>query len=136
MRTHDSLADGVSFFLAELQRLKQIVDQSRRSQEGSRLLVYLLDEVLQGTNSVERHIAVARVIHHLVEHGSIGIVSTHDLELGRGAELGQVCRTVHFRESFVGSDGQEKMTFDYILRPGLASTTNALQLLKLVGLDD
>jgi DNA mismatch repair ATPase MutS len=136
MRTHDSLADGVSFFLAELQRLKQIVDQSRRSQEGSRLLVYLLDEVLQGTNSVERHIAVSRVINHLIEHGSIGMVSTHDLELGQGAELGEVCRTVHFRESFIGSDGDEKMTFDYVLRPGLASTTNALKLLKLVGLDD
>ena len=136
MRTHDSLADGVSFFLAELQRLKQIVDHSRRNQQGSRLLVYLLDEVLQGTNSVERHIAVSRVINHLVEHGSIGMVSTHDLELGRSAELGEACRTVHFRESFIGSDGSEKMTFDYILRPGLASTTNALKLLKLVGLDD
>jgi DNA mismatch repair ATPase MutS len=136
MRTHDSLADGVSFFLAELQRLKQIVDHSRRSKQTSRLLVYLLDEVLQGTNSVERHIAVSRVIQHLVEHGSIGMVSTHDLELGQGAEMGPLCRTVHFRESFTGVDGQEKMTFDYILRPGLASTTNALKLLKLVGLDD
>jgi hypothetical protein len=136
MRTHDSLADGVSFFLAELQRLKQIVDQSRAHQQDSRLFVYLLDEVLQGTNSVERHIAVSRVINHLVEHGSTGMVSTHDLELGRGAELVDVCRTVHFRESFVGSDGDEKMTFDYKLRPGLASTTNALKLLKLVGLDD
>jgi predicted ATPase len=136
MRTHDSLADGVSFFLAELRRLKQIVDESRKSQRDSKLLVYLLDEVLQGTNSVERHIAVYRVIDHLVEHGSIGIVSTHDLELARSPNLATVCQTVHFRESFAGHDGHERMTFDYILRPGLATTTNALKLLKLVGLDD
>lgn len=136
MRTHDSLADGVSFFMAELQRLKRIVDQSRESQRKSRLFVYLLDEVLQGTNSVERHIAVSRVVRHLAAHGSIGMVSTHDLELGRGPELAGACRTVHFRESFTGHDGNERMTFDYILRPGLAATTNALKLLKLVGLDD
>jgi hypothetical protein len=136
MRTHDSLADGVSFFLAELRRLKQIVDESRVSQQDSKLLVYLLDEVLQGTNSVERHIAVSRVIDHFVEHGSMGMVSTHDLELAKSPNLASVCRTVHFRESFTGHDGSEQMTFDYVLRPGLATTTNALKLLKLVGLDD
>jgi hypothetical protein len=136
MRTHDSLADGVSFFLAELKRLKQIVDESRESHENSKLFVFLLDEVLQGTNSVERHIAVSRVIDHLVAHGSIGMVSTHDLELAGSPNLVNVCRTVHFRESFTGVDGHERMTFDYILRPGVATTTNALKLLKLVGLDN
>jgi hypothetical protein len=134
MRNHDSLADGVSFFLAELRRLKQIVDQSRDTQRNSQLLVYLLDEILQGTNSAERHIAVSRVIGHLVAHGSIGMVSTHDLELAHSPTLATTCRTVHFRESISGEGGEEQMTFDYNLHPGLAP--NALKLLKFVGLDD
>jgi DNA mismatch repair ATPase MutS len=136
MRTRDSLADGVSFFLAELRRLKEIVDQSRESREKAKQFVYLLDEILQGTNSAERHIAVSRVIGHLVEHGSIGMVSTHDLALADSSKLATACRTVHFRESITGSGGNEQMAFDYALRPGLAPTTNALKLLKFVGLDD
>jgi len=136
MRTRDSLVAGVSFFMAELRRLKEIVDQSRASQQNSQLCLYLLDEILQGTNSRERHIAVARIIGHLIEQGSIGMVSTHDLELAETPTLTGPCHTVHFRESITGHDGDEQMTFDYILRPGLAATTNALKLLKFVGLDD
>ena len=137
IRARDSLADGVSFFLAELRRLKQVVDQSREAQQhAERTLLYLLDEVLQGTNSAERHIAVSRVVGHLVDHGSIGMVSTHDLELAQSPELTAACHPVHFRESFTERDGKEQMTFDYVLRPGVAPTTNALKLLKLVGLDD
>jgi hypothetical protein len=138
MRTRDSLADGVSFFLAELRRLKQIVDQARDAQRPNlRPLLYLLDEILQGTNSAERHIAVLRVIGHLVAYGSIGMISTHDLELARSPELTNACRTVHFHETITSrDDGEEQMTFDYLLRPGLAPTTNALKLLKFVGLDE
>jgi ABC-type multidrug transport system fused ATPase/permease subunit len=136
MRTRDSLAAGVSFFLAELYRLKQIVDQSSNSRQRSQLLVYLLDEILQGTNSVERHIAVSRIIGHLIAHGSMGMVTTHDLELAHGRELAANCQAVHFRESITSADGDERMTFDYVLRSGLAPTTNALKLLKLFGLDD
>jgi hypothetical protein len=136
MRTRDSLADGVSFFMAELRRLKEIVDQSRASKNSSRVCLYLLDEILQGTNSAERHIAVSRIVGHLIEYGSIGMVSTHDLELAHSPTLETACRTVHFRESITGRDGDERMTFDYVLRPGLAATTNALKLLKFVGLGD
>jgi hypothetical protein len=137
VRIRDSLADGVSFFLAELRRLKEIVDQSRDSTpDSSRQLLFLLDEILQGTNSAERHVAVVRVIGRLVENRAIGMVSTHDLELAGSPELAAACRVVHFRESFVGRDGQQQMTFDYQLRPGLAPTTNALKLLEFVGLND
>jgi hypothetical protein len=137
IRIRDSLTDGVSFFLAELRRLKQVVDQSRAdSATGSRQLLYLLDEILQGTNSAERHVAVVRVIGRLVENRAIGMVSTHDLELAGSPELTAACRVVHFRESFVGRDGEQQMTFDYQLRPGLAPTTNALKLLDFVGLND
>lgn len=137
MRISDSLADGVSFFMAELRRLKQIVDQSPiRPADKPRTMLYMLDEILQGTNSVERHIAVARVIGRLVASDSIGMVSTHDLELAKSPEISQACRVVHFRETFTGSDGQQQMTFDYLLRPGISPTTNALKLLDFVGLND
>jgi DNA mismatch repair ATPase MutS len=137
MRIRDSLADGVSFFLAELRRLKEIVDQApARPAVPTRTMLYLLDEILQGTNSVERHIAVVRVVGRLVSDGSIGMVSTHDLELANSRQLSEACRVVHFRESFTERDGREQMTFDYQLRPGLAPTTNALKLLAFVGLGD
>lgn len=139
MRISDSLADGVSFFMAELKRLKQIVDECRQAEsDGQRTFLYLLDEILQGTNSAERHIAVSHVIGHLLTHGAIGAVSTHDLELANGPGLVDACRMVHFRETIAAaedsSDGQGTMTFDYLVRPGLSPTTNALKLLELVGL--
>lgn len=135
IRIEDSLVDGVSLYLAELQRLKHIVDQATACAEGpTRRLFYLLDEVLQGTNSVERHIAVGRVISHLVSRGAMGAVSTHDLELARIEALANVCQTVYFCESFIEEDGKRKMTFDYKIRSGLATTTNALVLLEMVGL--
>lgn len=135
MRIGDSLAEGVSFYMAELKRLKQIVDlaDGRRGAETPALL-YLLDEILLGTNSAERHIAVMRVIRHLLDAGAIGAVSTHDLELARSPELQAACRAVHFREQIVDRDGKSEMTFDYRMRPGVATTTNALKLLELVGL--
>ena len=137
MRIEDSLADGVSFFMAELKRLKQIVDVARQYESRDDCCVlFLLDEILQGTNSRERHIAVTRVVSHLIRHGAIGCVSTHDLELGTASELKDACRPIHFRESFETIDGQKRMTFDYVARNGIATTTNALELLKLVGLDE
>ena len=137
MRVQDSLDDGVSFFMAELQRLKEIVDHSGDlAKSSNRRLLFLLDEILQGTNSVERHIAVSRVIERLVANGSLGAVSTHDLELARSPELVPNCQIVHFREQIEGDGADEKMTFDYKMRSGVAPTTNALKLLKLVGLDE
>ncbi|MEC8592134.1 MAG: DNA mismatch repair protein [Planctomycetota bacterium] len=135
MRIHDSLADGVSFYMAELQRLKQVVDHARerRASTGPRLF-FLLDEILQGTNSLERHVAVSQVVHHLIESGAIGAVSTHDLELANAEGLQGRCQPVHFRESFVHEDGKDRMEFDYQMRPGIATTTNALKLLEMVGL--
>ncbi len=135
MRIQDSLEAGVSFYLAELKRLKQIVDlASDASALRGRKLLYLLDEILQGTNSKERHIAVAHVVAHLIEQRAIGAISTHDLELASSPLLADAVRPVHFRESFRdGSDGRE-MVFDYRLRQGVATTTNALKLLQMVGL--
>jgi hypothetical protein len=135
----DSLADGVSFFMAELLRIRKVVDAAGRAAGEGRVLLYLLDEILRGTNTRERQIAVRRVLAHLLAAGALGAVSTHDLELAEIPELATAVRPVHFRESFepgAEREGKPVMTFDYKLRPGVATTANALKLLDLVGLGE
>jgi hypothetical protein len=137
MRVEDSLARGVSYFMAELQRLKQIVDAARdvRQEEEGRRLFYLLDEVLQGTNTSERQIAARQVIMYLVGRGAVGAVSTHDLTLAEVPDVAEAARMVHFTETIKDGARGPQMTFDYKLRPGLATSTNALKLMEIVGLD-
>jgi hypothetical protein len=135
MRIRDSLEDGVSFYMAELMRLKVIVDLARDAGVGNNpLLLYLLDEILLGTNSRERHLAVVQVLRHLLHCRAIGAVSTHDLDLATSAALANSQRCVHFCETLHGRDAEKPMTFDYRLRPGVATTTNALKLLEIVGI--
>lgn len=135
-RIDDSLVEGVSFFLAELRRLKEIVTRASAAQvDGSPRVLFLLDEILRGTNSEERRVAVASIVERLLAYGAIGAVSTHDLEIARVPALAERLHAVHFRETIdEGPDGAV-MRFDYILREGIATTTNALVLLRLVGLD-
>jgi hypothetical protein len=154
IRVQDSLELGLSYFMAALARLKQIVDAALRPGSGQalrpgsgqalrpgagqardgapgRVLLYLLDEVLQGTNSVERGIAVRAVVRHLIEARAIGVMTTHDLALADEEPLRSAARLAHFTEQ-VHADGT--MTFDYRLRPGLATSTNALRLMQLIGI--
>ena len=99
MRIIDSLATGTSFFMAELKRLKEIVDVAGQlAKNNEKMLLFLLDEILQGTNSRERQIAVAQVVKSLIDSGAIGAISTHDLELAAAPELEQACVPVHFTE--------------------------------------
>jgi len=136
MRVQDSLAQGVSFFMAELQRLKAVVDAARRgTAAGERTFCYLLDEILQGTNTFERQIAARRILAHLVDVGAIGAVSTHDLTLADASELNAALRLVHFTETIAAGPRGPEMTFDYALRPDLATSSNALRLMEIVGLD-
>ena len=107
----------------------------RQAATGGPCVLYLLDEILQGTNTAERQIAVRRVIAHLVARGAIGAVSTHDLALADAPELAASARTVHFRDTVGNAAGTPTMSFDYTLRPGVATTTNALRLMELIGLD-
>lgn len=134
IRVQDSLELGLSYFMAALARLKQIVDQALRQSAGEapgRVMLYLLDEVLQGTNSVERGIAVRAVVRHLLDARAIGVMTTHDLALADEEPLKSTARLAHFTEQ-VHPDG--RMTFDYRLRPGLATSTNALRLMQLIGI--
>ena len=129
VHVEDSLVDGVSYFMAGLHRLRHVVDAAR--EQGT---LYLLDEILQGTNSTERRIAARTVLRHLLATGAIGAVTTHDLTLAEAEDLVARAVAVHFTES-VG-DRDEGIAFDYRLRDGIATSTNALRLLEMVGLGD
>lgn len=135
IRIDDSLEAGVSLFMAELQRLKRIVDAAR-DPGRARPLLYLLDEILHGTNTAERRIAARRVITYLLKAGAIGAVTTHDLTLADDPTLESAAQRVHFTERFEERDGGTSMTFDYRLRPGLATSANALKLLAMIGLGE
>jgi hypothetical protein len=129
----DSLAAGVSFFMAEVLRIQAVVAAADRCAAEGRRLLYLLDEILRGTNSSERQIAVRRVVRHLLRQGALGAISTHDLQLAEIEELRAVSRPVHFRETIHPGGEGPAMTFDYKMRPGVATTVNALKLMELVG---
>lgn len=136
IHVEDSLVAGVSFFMAQLQRMKRIVAAADARQDAGGRVLFLLDEILQGTNTAERRIAATRVIRHLVERGAIGAVTTHDLELAGEAALAGAAKAVHFRETVHTEAGRPVMTFDYVLREGVATSTNALKLMEIVGLVD
>lgn len=127
IRVSDSLAGGVSHFYAEVEKLKAVVDATA---QGIPVL-FLLDEILHGTNSRERQIGARWVLGELLRRGAFGIVTTHDMELCRLTPelMGQV-RQAHFRENVQN----DEMTFDYKLREGPVHAGNALRLMQLVGL--
>ena len=99
------------------------------------MVLYLFDEILRGTNSVERQVIVQRLIGHLLGRETIGAITTHDLALAEIEELKPASKAVHFREQFQDTPDGPKMTFDYKLRDGLATTTNAIKLLEMIDLD-
>jgi DNA mismatch repair ATPase MutS len=131
IRVQDSLERGLSYFMAALARLKGVVDAAQHERQG-RVLVYLLDEILQGTNSVERSIAVRAVTRHLLDAGAIGAMTTHDLSLAEEEPLKTAAQFKHFSETL---DADGTMRFDYTLKPGLATSRNALRLMQMIGIE-
>ncbi len=129
MRVKDSLDEGVSHFYAELQKLKRVVDLAQKPPP----LLFLLDEILHGTNSRERIIGARSVVLGLLERGALGALSTHDLGIADLAlAVPGAVKNVHFEEQ-VADDGT--MTFDYRLREGTVQSSNALRLMRAIGLD-
>lgn len=128
IRIVDSLREGQSHFMAEITRLRQVVEISR----GSTPALFLLDEILHGTNSHDRRIGAQAVIRGLVEHGALGIVTTHDLALTQIVlESAGRLDNVHFEDHLEAG----AMHFDYALREGIVEKSNALALMRSVGLD-
>ncbi len=127
LRVQDSLQAGQSRFFAEITRVRRLLDLAR-----SGPLLFLLDEVFQGTNSGDRRQGAEAVVRRLVESGAVGLVTTHDLALtGIADRLGPRAANVHFEDRY--EDGA--MTFDYLMRPGVVQTTNGLALMRAVGID-
>jgi hypothetical protein len=128
LRIHDSLQEGRSRFYAEITRLRQIVDLAA----GPMPVVFLLDELLSGTNSHDRRIGAESILRGLLDRGAIGLATTHDLALTEMASgFGAAAVNVHFEDEL--RDGQ--MHFDYHMRPGVVRKSNALALMRAVGLD-
>jgi hypothetical protein len=134
MHIHDVLEEGLSLFAAELRRIRSIVDAAREPDQPP--VLYLLDELLRGTNAEERRVAVATILRHLLNAGAIGAVTTHDLALASESSLEQHVVAVHFTEYFEPGINGPVMRFDYKLRPGPATSSNALALLRIMGLND
>jgi ABC-type multidrug transport system fused ATPase/permease subunit len=135
MRVTDSLEAGVSLFMAELLGMRRVVDAADRASADSKpVLFFLLDEILLGTNNAERQMAAAAVLSYLMKKNAIGAVSTHDLDLVTHPSIAAGFRPVYFRESFVTEGAETRMVFDYLMRSGVAPTTNVPFLLKAVGL--
>ena len=128
MRTADSLQEGVSSFYAEIQRLRMICDLAA----GSPPVLFLLDEILHGTNSHDRRIGAEAVIEKLLAHGAIGLITTHDLALAAIADrLDPRAINAHFEDQLL--DG--RISFDYRLRAGVVPKGNGLVLMRLLGFE-
>ena len=127
IRVNDSLKEGSSRFYAEITRLRQILDLAGREPR----LIFLLDELLQGTNSKDRRVGAEGIVRALMSRHAIGLVSTHDLALTDiGPGDGQL-RNVHFQDELENG----RMKFDYKLQDGVVTKSNGLELMRSVGLD-
>jgi hypothetical protein len=128
IRIQDSLQAGTSRFYTEIDRLRRIVERARNDAH----LMFLLDELLHGTNSHDRALGATAIVRGLMRRGAIGLATTHDLALARIADdLAPHAANVHFRDEL--KDG--RMIFDYKMHPGVSTTSNALALMKAVGLE-
>jgi DNA mismatch repair ATPase MutS len=126
IRVNDSLHEGSSRFYAEITHLRQLFEPARLP------LLFLLDELLQGTNSADRRVGAQGVIRALLNKGAIGLVSTHDLALTDLAGLAaQALVNVHFQDEL--KDG--KLVFDFKLHPGIVTKSNGIELMRSIGLD-
>lgn len=139
----DSLQEGRSTFFAEILHIRRVFDLAgpKPTQAGNsavptgsepRTLLFLFDELLEGTNSKDRRIGAERLIQGLLQRGAIGIVTTHDLALTEiTPAVGGVIRNVHFEDQVEGNE----MRFDYQLREGVVTKSNAIALMRIIGLD-
>jgi len=128
LRIQDSLQEGRSRFFAEISRVKEIADQARTAPPT----LFLLDELFHGTNSHDRLHGATGVLRALLDRGAIGLVTTHDMALVAVTDsLGARAANVHFEDHFEGNE----MVFDYRMKPGPVTSSNAIALMRTVGLD-
>jgi DNA mismatch repair ATPase MutS len=128
LRIQDSLQEGRSRFYAEITRIRELTDRTG----GDRPLLFLLDELFHGTNSHDRLVGASGVLRSLLDRGAIGLVTTHDLALTAVADaLAPRAVNVHFEDRFDAGE----LHFDYRMKPGPVTRSNAIALMRAVGLD-
>jgi DNA mismatch repair ATPase MutS len=128
LRIQDSLLEGRSRFYAEITRIRELSDIAA----GPEPLLFLLDELFHGTNSHDRLVGAAGVLRSLLDRGAIGLITTHDLALTAIVDqLPAGAANVHFQDWFEGDD----IKFDYLMKPGPVTRSNAIALMRAVGLD-
>jgi DNA mismatch repair ATPase MutS len=125
IRVSDSLRDGQSYFFAEVQRMKGILQKARQQN-----ILFLIDEPLRGTNNRERLIGNQKYLQQVLEAQAFGFISTHDLELTALADASPFIANYHFSEQWDQGD----LLFDYKIKAGPSKTTNALKILQREGL--
>ena len=127
MRTADSLKDHQSYFYAELDRLKGIMDELR----SEKPLLILLDEILKGTNSTDKQSGSIALVKQLLPHPCLAMIATHDIVLGDlESQFPGYIKNYHFEASIE----DDQLSFDYKLKPGIAQTMNATFLMKKMGI--
>jgi hypothetical protein len=128
MRVSDNLEENTSTFYAELKKLKEVIEAVYRSEK----VFLLLDEILRGTNSADRHIGSKALIKQLIEHNAVGLIATHDLELAKLAdEFPNRIHNYHFDVQVAG----DELYFDYKLKRGICTSMNASLLMKKIGIE-
>ncbi|HMQ52419.1 MAG TPA: hypothetical protein PKD98_10025 [Anaerolineae bacterium] len=128
IKVSDSVTDGTSYFYAEVKRLRALLTALEATE--SLPLFFFIDEIFRGTNNRERLIGSRSYLQTLVAQHGVGLVSTHDLELTKLADMISQITNYHFRDDIAG----DQMIFDYKLHPGPCPTTNALKIMRLEGL--
>lgn len=126
IRVEDSIQRGASRFYAEIERFKALLDATTTPPA----LLFLADEILHGTNTKDRVAGAQALIHGLLERGAIGLVTTHDLALTEFVKQLPAGRNVHFQDDWVNG----KLAFDYRLQEGVVTKSNALELMRAIGL--
>jgi hypothetical protein len=130
VRIEDNLAANASLFFAEVSRIRDVVADAQA--ESGTPVLFLFDEILHGTNAQDRREASRLVLERLLERGAAGMITTHDAGIGDIA-IGNVAHA-HFTDTIATDESGVTMKFDYVMRPGPATTTNALRVLEAMGL--
>lgn len=136
MRVSDSLSDSTSLFMAQLLQMKTIVDYLRATQDGRTgvLMMYLFDEILNGTNTTDRRQAVEELVGYLLSCRAIGAMTTHDLEIATQSKYKAAFQTYYLAHQLHEAGEQPQLQFDYKLRRGVSPTSNAMLLVRLLGI--